>query len=34
MKEKKLSFGTVDSWLVYKLTSHKIHTTDVSNASG
>jgi glycerol kinase len=28
-----LAFGTVDSWLVYKLTSGKAHLTDVSNAS-
>jgi glycerol kinase len=29
----KLAFGTVDSWLVWKLTHGKIHATDVSNAS-
>lgn len=29
----KLRFGTVDSWLVWKLTRGEIHTTDVSNAS-
>jgi len=29
----ELCFGTVDSWLVYKLTEGKIHITDVSNAS-
>ncbi len=29
----KLAFGTVDSWLVWKLTSGKVHVTDVSNAS-
>jgi glycerol kinase len=28
-----LSFGTVDSWLLYKLTKGKCHFTDVSNAS-
>ena len=28
-----LAFGTVDSWLVWKLTSGHIHITDVSNAS-
>ena len=28
-----LAFGTVDSWLVYKLTGGKVHVTDVSNAS-
>jgi glycerol kinase len=29
----KLAFGTVDSWLVWKLTAHTSHVTDVSNAS-
>jgi len=29
----KLAFGTVDAWLVWKLTSHSRHITDVSNAS-
>ena len=29
----KLAFGTVDSWLVWKLTGHARHLTDVSNAS-
>ena len=29
----KLAFGTVDSWLVWKLTSRAKHITDVSNAS-
>jgi glycerol kinase len=29
----KLAFGTVDSWLVWKLTGGKLHITDVSNAS-
>lgn len=29
----KLCFGTIDSWLVYKLTNGKHHITDVSNAS-
>jgi glycerol kinase len=29
----KLAFGTVDTWLVWKLTSHTRHVTDVSNAS-
>ncbi len=29
----KLAFGTVDSWLVWKLTSGAVHITDVSNAS-
>jgi glycerol kinase len=31
--EGKLAFGTVDSWLVWKLTGGKVHVTDVSNAS-
>ena len=26
-------FGTVDSWIVWKLTGQKVHITDVSNAS-
>lgn len=29
----KLAFGTVDSWLIWKLTAGKIHVTDVTNAS-
>lgn len=29
----KLLFGTVDTWLVYKLTGGKVHATDYSNAS-
>ena len=29
----ELCFGTVDSWLVWKLTNGKVHVTDVSNAS-
>src|SRR5262245_16639879 len=29
----KLAFGTVDAWLVWKLTNHTTHVTDVSNAS-
>ncbi len=28
-----LAFGTVDSWLVWKLTGGRTHTTDASNAS-
>ena len=28
-----LAFGTVDSWLLWKLTSGHVHATDVSNAS-
>ncbi|RZT96722.1 glycerol kinase [Ancylomarina subtilis] len=29
----KLAFGTIDSWLIWKLTQGKVHVTDVSNAS-
>ncbi len=29
----ELAFGTIDSWLVWKLTNGKVHVTDVSNAS-
>lgn len=29
----ELAFGTIDSWLAWKLTSGKLHITDVSNAS-
>ena len=29
----KLAFGTVDSWLVWNLTSGRVHITDISNAS-
>ncbi len=32
-KEGRLMFGTIDSWLVYKLTGKKVHVTDYSNAS-
>src|SRR5699024_2183446 len=28
-----LMFGTIDTWLVYKLTGHKVHVTDYTNAS-
>lgn len=31
--EGKLAFGTIDSWLVWKLTGGKVHVTDVTNAS-
>ena len=30
---QNLKFGTVDSWLIWKLTGGKIHATDYSNAS-
>jgi glycerol kinase len=29
----KLAFGTVDAWLVWKLTGGKVHATDITNAS-
>jgi glycerol kinase len=29
----ELAFGTVDSWLVYKLSEHRLHVTDATNAS-
>jgi glycerol kinase len=32
-RKGKLAFGTVDSWLIWKLTGGRIHTTDPSNAS-
>jgi glycerol kinase len=30
--QSKLRVGTVDSWLIWKLTAGKVHATDVSNA--
>lgn len=33
VKEGKLLFGTVDTWLIWKLTNGKVHVTDYSNAS-
>ncbi len=32
-KAGQLCFGTVDSWLIWQLTGHAVHATDVSNAS-
>lgn len=32
-RDGELLFGTVDSWLVWKLTNGAVHVTDVSNAS-
>jgi glycerol kinase len=29
----ELAFGTVDSWLIWKLTNGRVHATDISNAS-
>ncbi len=31
-QQGRIAFGTVDSWLVWKLTQGKVHATDVSNA--
>jgi glycerol kinase len=28
----ELAFGTMDSWLLFKLTGHRRHVTDASNA--
>src|SRR5690606_30564356 len=32
-EQGELAFGTVDSWLVWKMTGGRLHMTDVSNAS-
>lgn len=32
-QEGKLVFGTIDSWLIWKLTGGKVHATDITNAS-
>lgn len=29
----ELAFGTIDSWLIFKLTGGRVHATDVTNAS-
>lgn len=29
----ELAFGTIDTWLIWKMTNGKLHVTDVSNAS-
>ncbi len=31
-EQGRIAFGTVDSWLVWKLTQGKVHVTDVTNA--
>lgn len=31
--QKRMLFGTMDSWIVYNLTGRKVHVTDASNAS-
>ena len=32
-REGKLAFGTIDTWLLWKLTSGEIHATDFTNAA-
>lgn len=32
-KKGELLFGTVDSWIIYRMSEGKVHATDVSNAS-
>ena len=32
-KAGKLAFGTIDTWLIWKLTKGKVHVTDYTNAS-
>jgi glycerol kinase len=32
-RKGKLAFGTVDSWLIWKLTRGSVHATDITNAS-
>ncbi|MEP6513113.1 MAG: glycerol kinase GlpK [Parafilimonas sp.] len=32
-KKEELCFGTMDTWLLWKLTNGQVHATDVSNAS-
>lgn len=32
-EDGELAFGTIDSWLIWKLSGGKIHATDISNAS-
>ncbi|HXE80950.1 MAG TPA: glycerol kinase GlpK, partial [Vicinamibacterales bacterium] len=32
-EEGRLAFGTIDTWLIWKLTGGRVHVTDVSNAS-
>ncbi len=32
-KNGDLMFGTIDSWLLWNLSGHKVHATDVTNAS-
>src|SRR3989338_7694818 len=32
-KKGELAAGTIDAWIIYKLSAHKLHVTDTSNAS-
>ncbi len=32
-RQGRLRFGTIDSWLLWKLTGGRVHATDISNAS-
>jgi glycerol kinase len=32
-QEENICLGTVDSWLIFKLTGNRVHVTDVTNAS-
>lgn len=33
IEQDRILFGTVDTWLIYKLTNGKVHATDYTNAS-
>jgi glycerol kinase len=33
LPQRELAFGTVDAWLVWKLTGGRVHATDLTNAS-
>ena len=33
MNKKQLLFGTIDSFLIWRLTKGKVHATDATNAS-
>lgn len=33
ISKNRARFGTIDSWLIYKLTNGRVHVTDISNAS-
>ena len=33
VKNGEICFGTVDSWLIYRLTGGRVHATDMTNAS-